>query len=223
VFEQCINGLAIALHDIEHAIRQSRLAQQLGQQQADRGIALGGLQHEGIAADQRQRKHPHRHHGWKIERRDAGHHAQWLAQVPVVDAPTHVVRVCARQQPRRAAGEFNDFDAARDFAVGIGKNLAVLARDGRGELRTTGFQQITECEHHPRTPQRGSRRPRRRGRHCRSHSGVDGTAVGKRNLRDDLAGSGIEDITATACAGRIVGAAAEVMPDAHHGSGCAMR
>ena len=37
-----------------------------------RGIALGRLQDEGVAAGHRDRKHPHRHHGREVERGDAG-------------------------------------------------------------------------------------------------------------------------------------------------------
>ncbi len=56
------------------------------------GIALRGLEDEGVAADQRHRKHPQRHHGRKVERRDAGGHAQRLAQRVAVDARADVRR-----------------------------------------------------------------------------------------------------------------------------------
>ena len=40
---------------------------------------LRDLQHEGVAAGDGERPHPHGHHRWEIERRDPGDHAEGLA------------------------------------------------------------------------------------------------------------------------------------------------
>ena len=109
----------------------------------------------------RQRKHPHRHHDRKIERRDAGGNAQRLAQAPVVDAAADIVRMHAGQQPRHAAGEFHDLDAARDFAIRVGQHLAVFPRDNRGQVAAPCLQQFAETEQDAGAPQWRSLGPRR--------------------------------------------------------------
>ncbi len=152
--EQRVHGFLVALHDIEHAIGQSRLAQQIGNQQARRRIALRRLQHEGIAAGDCHREHPHRHHHREVERRDAGHHAQRLAQVPVVDAAADVVGEIGLEQVGDAAGEFHHLDAARDFAPGVREHLAVLARDQRGQVVVVLVEQFLELEQDARAAQR---------------------------------------------------------------------
>ena len=74
----------------------------------------------------RDRKHPQRHHRGKIERRDAGAHADRLAQRKAVDLRADVFAEFALEQVRNAGGELDDFDAARDLALGIGQRLAVF-------------------------------------------------------------------------------------------------
>ena len=49
---------------------------------------------------------------------------------------------------RDAAGEFDDFLAAGDFAEGVGDDLAVLGGDDFGELALAGVEQLTELEQH---------------------------------------------------------------------------
>jgi hypothetical protein len=51
------------------------------------------------------------------------------ALVPVVDAAAYSVRVLALEQLRNAAGEFDDFQPALDFAQCIGQCLAVLGAE----------------------------------------------------------------------------------------------
>ena len=90
MLQQRIDRILVAMHDVEHAVGQPRLGQQLGHAQGQRRVTLGGLQHKRVAARECHWKHPHRHHGRKIERRDAHAHAQRLAQRKTVDFGTHV-------------------------------------------------------------------------------------------------------------------------------------
>ena len=163
VRDQRVHGLLVAMHDVEHACRQAGLGQQFSQAQRGRGIALGRLEHEGIAAGDGDREHPARNHHGEVERRDAGHHAQGLAHAPVVDAAADLVGVLALHQLRNAAGEFDDFDAARDLALGIGEDLAVLARDQLGQFVLVLVQQRLEIEQDARALERGRFGPSRKG------------------------------------------------------------
>ncbi len=47
-----------------------------------------------------------------------------------------------------AAGEFDDFLAAGDFAEGVGDDLAVLGGDDLGQLALAVVEQLTELEQH---------------------------------------------------------------------------
>ena len=53
-------------------LTQAGLLEQLGHEDRRRRVALTRLQHERVAAGDRDRIHPHRHHHREVERRDAG-------------------------------------------------------------------------------------------------------------------------------------------------------
>ena len=167
--------------------------QQLGHAQRQRRIALGGLQHERVAAGERHREHPHRHHRREIERRDAGAHADRLAQRVAVDVGADVLAELALQQMRNAGGELDHLDAARDRALGVGERLAVLLRDDLREVLLVRLHQLAKAHQHARAAQRRRRAPggqrRRRGLHRR----VDVGRVAERHVADHLAGGGIGD------------------------------
>ena len=63
------------------------------------------------------RVHPHRHHGREVERRDAGAHAERLAEGEDVDAGGDLVGVVALEQLRDAAGELDHLEAALHLAA----------------------------------------------------------------------------------------------------------
>jgi hypothetical protein len=134
VLEQRVDRDLVALHHVEHAVGQAGFLQQLGHAQRGARVGRAGLEHEGVARGDGHREHPHRHHHREVERRDAGHHAQRLAQRPVVDAGAHLVGEVALEQLRNAAGELDDVDAAADFALRVGEHLAVLGGDEVGQL-----------------------------------------------------------------------------------------
>jgi hypothetical protein len=98
------------------------------------GISLGRLQDEGIPAGDRDRVHPHRHHGREVERGDAGDHAQWLTVGDGIDAGADIAGEIALEQIRDTAGEFDDLDAAGDFAQRIVVGLAVFAGNLAGDV-----------------------------------------------------------------------------------------
>ena len=129
VRQQRIDGGLVAVDDVQHAVGQAGLLEQLGQEQRGRRIAFGRFQHIGVAAHDRHRKHPQRHHGREIEWRDAGADADRLAQRVAVDAAADVFGKLGFQQMRGAAGEFDHLDAALQLAVRVRQHLAMFARD----------------------------------------------------------------------------------------------
>src|SRR5262249_35490944 len=119
----------VALHDIEETGWQSRLSHQLGKQERSRWVALTRLEHEGIAAGDRNRKHPARDHARKIERCDACHDPERLARHPVVQAGGYLLGEITLEQLRNTASKLNHLDSAHHLAVSIAQDLAVLAGD----------------------------------------------------------------------------------------------
>ncbi len=108
--QQRVDRLLVAVDDVEHAGGQAGFGQQFGDAEAGRGVALRRLQDEGVAAGERDREHPHRHHRREVERRDAGAHAERLAHRPAVDAAADLLGELALQQMRDAAGELDDLE-----------------------------------------------------------------------------------------------------------------
>ena len=126
MIQQRIHRLLVTVNDIHHAVGQPGLRQQLGQQQRRRWVALGGFKHETVAARQRDRKHPHRHHRRKIKWRHARDYPERRAHAVAVHPPADVIAELAFQQLRRAAREFHHFDAAGHFPQRIIDRLAMF-------------------------------------------------------------------------------------------------
>jgi hypothetical protein len=197
VFEQGIDRFLVALDDVEGACRQAGPVEQFGGEQRGRGIALRGLEDEAVAAGQRHRRHPHRHHEGKVEGRDAGRDPERHALAPVVDAAADAVRMLALEQLRDAAGEFDDFKTALHLAQRVGQGLAVLGGEQAGDVVRVAFDEFAELEHDAGAPLRRRRAPvARRGRR-RHHRALDVGTGGQHHLACDAPLGRIEDIAAT--------------------------
>ena len=113
-----VDRLLVAVHDREHALGQARLGEQLGQQQRRRGVLLGRLEHERVAARERDRRTS-----------TAGPSTGKLNGVMPATTPSGwrseyestPVDTCGVVSPlsrcAEAAGELDDLEAARDLAA----------------------------------------------------------------------------------------------------------
>ena len=144
--DQRVHRLLVAMHHVEHAVRQAGLAQQFGQAQRGRGIARSeGLSTkvlpQAIATGNIQ-------HGTIMGKLNGVMPAPRLAAgaCSVVDAAADLVGVLALEQMGNAAGELHHFDAARDLAPGVGEDLAVFAGDELSQLVLMLVQQRLEVE-----------------------------------------------------------------------------
>ena len=126
VVQQCIDRFLVTVDHVEHARRSAGFDKQFGQAQRTGRILFRRLQHHGVTGNQRHARHPQRNHRRKVERRDAGDHAEWLAHRIDIDTARDVVGKLALLRVRRAAGEFRDFDAAQYRSHGVLDDLAVL-------------------------------------------------------------------------------------------------
>jgi hypothetical protein len=111
------------------------------------GSLLGGLQDHGVAARERDGRHPERHHRGEVEGRDAAHDAERLARRHQVDPRRDLGRAVALQQLRNPTGELHGLEAALNFTARIRLGLAVLAGDDLRQLVPGIVQQPAEAEH----------------------------------------------------------------------------
>ncbi len=164
VAENGIDRDMVALDDIENAGRETGLRQQFRPFERATRVFLGRLQDEGVAAGDREREHPQRHHRGKIEWRDTRTDAHRLAHRIAVDASADLVVVFTLYQVRDATGELDDFESALDRTIGIVQYLAMLLGDQFRDLGPVALDEFLELEHDPRTSQNRRARPRRKGR-----------------------------------------------------------
>ena len=124
----------VALHDVEDAVRKPGFLEQLGGEDRRGRVLLRRLEDERVPAGDRRRPHPHGHHRGEVERSDARHDAERLADRVDVDAGRGLLRVVALQELRDPADVLDDLDAALHLAERVGQDLPVLRReaDARG-------------------------------------------------------------------------------------------
>ncbi len=137
----------VAVDDVEDAVGQARLLEQLGREDRCRGILLGWLQDEGVAAGDRGSPHPHRDHRGEVERRDARDDADRLTDRVDVDAGRGLLRELPLQQGRYPAGELDHLEAARHLAHRVGEDLAVLGDEQLREVLLVGVDELADVEH----------------------------------------------------------------------------
>ena len=85
MLEHRVDRDLVAVHDVEDAVRDAGLLEQLGRPDRRRRVLLGRLEHERVAAGERRRPHPHRDHRGEVERRDPGDDAERLPDRVDVD------------------------------------------------------------------------------------------------------------------------------------------
>ena len=194
VGEQRIDRLLVAVDDVQHPGRHPGFDREFGQPETAGWILLRRLQHEGVAAGERDRIHPHGNHRREVERRDPGADPQGLAHVEAVHAARHVLVELALEKLGDAAGELDDLDAAGHRAAGIVEGLAVLGRADAGQLVAMGLHEVTVAEQDARALRRRGRGPSGKRRLRRPDRLVDLARGGERRLRLDPPGGRVVDV-----------------------------
>ena len=195
VREQHIDRLAVAVDDVEHAIRKASFFQELGETQRTARILLRGLEHECVSAGDGHGEHPHRHHCREIEGRNARADTDRLTDRPAVDRGAHVLGEISTQQVRDAAGELDDLEPADHLAARIRQHLAVLERDEPCDLIEVRLDERLESEHDARALQGRRRGPRRQRAPCGRDRRRRLRRARERELRSHLAGRRVENAT----------------------------
>ena len=198
VGEDGVDGGLVAVDDVEDAVGEAGFLEHLGEEDGGGGVALGGLEDEGVAAGEGEREHPERDHGGEVEGRDAGDDAERLAHGPGVDAGADLLGELAFEELGDAGGVLDVFEAAHDFAFGVGEDLAVLAVEEGGDLVHAGLEDVAEAEEDAGAAERRLRGPVGEGGGGGLDGGVDFGVGGERDAGLHGAGGRVEDVAEAA-------------------------
>ena len=93
-----------------------------------------------------------------------------------------------------AAGHFDVFDGAAHLGFGFGEGLAVFLRDDAGDVVDVIFEQHLQLEQRLDAVFGRSAAPVGERRGGGFDGRVDFSGIGERDLREDFAGGGIDDV-----------------------------
>jgi hypothetical protein len=162
-------------------------------------IGTDGSRSDGFKmnAGDGRRTLPQWDHSREIEWGDADDDAERLVHRIEIDARAGALGIFALDEMRNAAGEFRDFEAALNVALGVGERLAVLGGEEPGEFVILALDEFQEPEHDPGAPLRIGGRPTRESRLCIGNRFFDFRLIGQRDLGLHFAGIGVEDVART--------------------------
>ena len=194
MIEDGVDHLLVALHHLQNAFRRARFQKQFGQTARHAGVALAGLQDEGVACRDGGAEHPHRDHRGEVERRDARADAERLAHRIDIDTGAGALGIFALEHMRNAAAEFDHVEPALHITARIRDYLAMLGTEHFGEVFHVRFDQFLELEEDARTALRIGRGPFGLRGMRRGHGLVEQRGIAQRHLRLHAAVIGIEHI-----------------------------
>ena len=146
VLEDAVDGVVGPVDDVEDALGQARLGEQLAELYGRERRPLGGLEDVGVAGGDGDGQRPQRHHAGEVERRDGRHHPEREPVGDVVYPARHVPGALAHQQAGHPAGELDHLYAPPDLAAGVLGVLAVLQGDQVPKLPEVLLQQHLVAE-----------------------------------------------------------------------------
>lgn len=129
VNQNVLNTAAVPRKHVKDAVGKSGLFVELRGEERSGRRRRCWLKNEGIPSSNGQRVHPHRDHGWEVERADTRDDADWLTGGVDVDSSGHVMRVFAFKGNVDRCREVKGLPTTLDFANRIGVVLAVLLDD----------------------------------------------------------------------------------------------
>ena len=194
VLQQSVDRFLVAVQDVEDAVGKARVLPQAGHQDRRRRVPFRGIEDECIVGGDGHRRHPQRHHHREVEWGDPGNHPQRLTERVHVDPGGDLVGVFTLELFDDPAGELGHLKPAANLTLRVGKNLAVLRSDNRGQFIRMRRQLFTEPEQDP-----GARRQRHLGPRIRSvprlrHNTLNVVLVCQPQLAGHLTGCRIEDL-----------------------------
>ena len=198
IVQDCIDGHFIAVHNLQNTFGQTGFFHQFCKHQRHGWVTLGRLEDKRVTAGNRGRKHPHRDHRRKVERRNARRHPKRLAHGIHINAGARAVGVFALQKMRRTDAIFNHFKTALHVPFGIWNSLAMLTAQGLGQFLHIAVQQIYKLHQHPCAALRVHRCPRWLCLCCNLNGMGHFGLRGQGHLRLNFTCSGVKHIRKTA-------------------------
>ena len=165
VLEDAVDRHLVAVDDVEAAVGQAGLLEQLGDEHRRRRILLARLEDERVAARQRVGEHPHRHHRREVERRDAGDDAERLLDASTRRRRSRPAR-CSRPSSGCGMPHANSmFSSPRATSPSASDSTLPCSADS-SEAISLRFadDQLAHVEHHLGPPRQVRRPPRRERR-----------------------------------------------------------
>ncbi len=193
--EQAVDHVDRAVDQVHDTVGQPAvLVDQVEDELLGEGHLLGGLEHERVAAGDREGQEPERHHHREVERTDGRADPHRLADGFAVDGRGDVLEHPALHGLRDGAGGLDHLDRAAHLGPGVGKGLTHFAGDRAGQLVLMGLHHLPEPEQ-PAGPFDGrAPAPRGKRRTGRGHGGVDVGADRQRHPGEHLTRGRIGDI-----------------------------
>src|SRR5579862_6928381 len=210
--EKPIHSGFCAIHQVDDAFGQSGFFEEFVNVPHGERNALAGLEDESVAGSYRIRQIPECDHAGKVEGHDCCGDSERLADHHFIDAAGNVLEVVALHHHRNTAGDFDVFDGAAHFGFGFGKGLAVYLRDDASDVVDVIFEQHLQFEQRLNAVFGRSAAPFGKGGGGSFDGFIDFSGVAERNLRENLAGGGI-DYVAPFVLGRTGGGACPLAVD----------
>ena len=194
VSQQCVDTFPVAVHDVEHTGRQACFGQQFAEPNGGKRHLFRRFEHKRVAAHQRDRNHPHRHHQREVVRRDAHAHTDGMPCHLGIDVAGDVRQDAAHQQAGNAAGKLGHFHPALHLGPRFGERFAVLASDQRRQLFELLLHEFTEAKHDAGTFHNGSGAPGGQGSVSRLDDLARLFSRAERHACDDLPGRRVVNV-----------------------------
>ena len=190
--ERASGGLAEAVHDVDDARRATRVGQDLDEALGEQRRVLRGLQHDGVAADERRSELPGRDGDRKVPRRDRADDADRHPHAHHELVPELGRRRLAVHAASLACHVEAHVDRLLDVAAGLRLDLAHLVRHQVGQLGLALGEEGGEAVQHLRALGSRSQAPLVVGRARGRDGAVDVFGPGLRKRAEHLAGRGTQ-------------------------------
>ena len=186
VFADLGNGIATTLHNIDDAIRDTRLLEQVNEELSGASNTLRGFEHVSVTECDAERVHPEGDHGREVVRSDTSHDTEWDTVRVDIDASSDALGRLTLSERGEAAGVLDDLITAENITSCISKRLAVLLGNERSELILVLLKQLLVLEHVADTCRDRRLRPGLERIFGVCHSFVELTLGREGHLSDDI-------------------------------------
>ena len=194
VIQDRVDHLLGAVHHVDDTLREAHRVQDLEDLGLGHRHLLRRLQDVSVAAHECVRQEPPRHHRREIVGRDRREHPQRLPVPHAVDVLGDVLERVAAHQGRHAGGVLDVLDHPPHLAPRLVDHLALLAREGPGDVLEVRLEGLLQPEQVARAAQRRGSPPLPERCLGRLHRLVDVRLRPVGHLRDLLALGRVPDV-----------------------------